>query len=845
MRKTLISFLADCRARGEETWFARWEGLRLARWSYARMAATAWQFARELDARGIAKGERVLFWGENSPEWVAAFFGCMARGVVAVPLDRQSAPAFVARVQAQVNARLLLHGEEAPPDFGAPLPRLALATLSDDVARHSAVPMTTDHIDAGDLIEIIFTSGTTAEPKGVCLTHRNFLTNLDTLEREIAKYQRWERPFHPVRFLSLLPLSHVFGQFMGIFVPHLLAGEVYFRDSLNPSEVFRVIREHRISVLIAFPRLLETLREKIERDAAANGEADFARRLAIAPHQHYLRRWWTFREIHRQFGWKFWAFISGGATLNQETEEFWRRLGYAVIQGYGMTETASVISIPHPFKMVHGSIGKTMPGQEVKLDEKGEILVRGANIAAGYWSADGRIRPITNEDGWLRTGDIGERDEAGNLFYRSRQKDMIATAAGMKIFPEDLEEALDRQPEIRASCVVGVAGARGPEALAALIPSDREADLDAAVRRANESLAEHQRIRRWVVWPESDFPRTTTTQKVIRRLVAETAQQSAGEPSPEPQASSYLLQQIARISGAPVGQAGEAAQLTADLKLDSLGRVELLSALEDRYQVDLDETAFSAATTVAEIEAQIHTRLSEGAAAAGAPYPFPNWPHRAPVTWLRRIAWYLLVRPFLTLMVRLRVEGREHLRGLRGPVIFASNHITMVDPPLILAALPARLRHRLAVAMAGERLRSWRTPPAGTPWFQRLVLRIQYTLVVAIFHVFPLPQKSGFRRSFARAGELADRGFHILIFPEGELTKDGLIHPFQSGTGLLARQLNAPVIPVRIEGLFDLKERRQYFGGRVMIRLGPPLRFSPQAEPAQIVREIEAAVRAL
>ncbi|MGH9843413.1 MAG: AMP-binding protein, partial [Blastocatellia bacterium] len=617
-RHTLISFLDDCASRGAETALADWRGLRLSRWSYARLAATAYKFARELEARQIGTGDRVLFWAENSPAWVAAFFGCMLRGAIAVPLDRQSTPDFVRRVQRQINAKLLLAGEETGVDLK--IERLRLDGLSDAVAHHSPAPFRPDGITAGDLVEIIFTSGTTAEPKGVCLTHRNLLANLEPLEREIGKYLRWERPFHPIRFLSLLPLSHVFGQFMGVFVPQLLGGEVYFRDSLNPSELIETVRRHRISVIVTFPRMLETLREKIERDYAAHGKSEaFHRAFAAAAGRHPLRRMWSFRDLHRRFGWKFWAFVSGGATLDREALEFWQRLGFAVIQGYGMTETASVISIPHPFRMKPGSIGKALPGQEVKLDEKGEILIRGENVAAGYWSEEG-LRPATSGEGWLRTGDIGEFDPQGNLFFRGRQKDVIVTGAGMNLYPDDLEAALDRQPEIRGSCVFGVEGARGPEPMAALIPRDDRADLEAAVRRANASLAPHQRIRRWRVWPESDFPRTTTTRKVIKRLVSEAVQSKPEDSVQKPRPANFLLQQIARIRGEEAAAQPAGASLDADLQLDSLGRVELLSALEDHYQIELDEAAFTAATTLGDIEKMIH----QGAAET-VPYPYPAW----------------------------------------------------------------------------------------------------------------------------------------------------------------------------------------------------------------------------
>jgi long-chain acyl-CoA synthetase len=847
MRNNLLSFLDDCAARGNSTAFAHRRGLRVARWSCARLRATAFQFARELEARNIVKGDRVLFWAENSAEWVAAFFGCLLRGAIVVPLDMESSPEFVARVQTQVGAKLLLSSGGRRVD----VPALSLEELSETVARHSPETCVAENIVDTEIVEIIFTSGTTAEPKGVCLTHRNLLSNLAPIEREIQKYIKWERPFHPIRFLGLLPLSHVFGQFMGIFVPQIIGGEVFFQDSLNPSEIIATVKKQRISVVVTVPRFLDSMRNKLERDYAARGEGEkFRRQILAAGDWHFLKRWRVFRRIHARFGWKFWAFVSGGAALDGETETFWRRLGFVVVQGYGMTETAALISVNHPFKVGRGSIGKTLPGQEMRLDETGEILVRGANVSPGYWV--GGLKPMTNEEGWLRTGDIGEIDEAGNLYFKSRKKDVIVTAAGMNIYPEDLEAALNAQPEIRDSAVVGIDIAQGPEPVAVLILNNERADAGRAVKRANETLARHQQIRRWAIWPEQDFPRTPT-QKVRKqevkqwsvagcRLPVGEARPAAGNPQPG-DAPSFVAEAVARVTGeSPVNVDGSA-NLETNLKLDSLGRVELLSMLEDHYQVDIDESAFTAATTVGDIEKM----LREGARGEAVEFPYPKWPRRFPVTWIRFIVFYLVMWPLVWLMSRARVTGKERLKGARGPVLFIANHVTMVDQSLIQFALPARFQRRLAIAMEGEKLRGWRHAPEATGWLKRLTLFAQYVLTVSLLNVFPLPQKSGFRRSFAFAGEMMDRGYSVIVFPEGRRTPDGRMHDFMEGIGLLATNLNVPVVPVRLDGLYEMKRKKKYFArpGEVRVTVGEPVKYSRDDDPASIARDLHRRVMSL
>ena len=848
MRETIHSLLDRALTRSDEIAVARQQGLRVARWSYARLAGTAFQFARELESRGVGKGDRVIFWGENCPEWIAAFFGCLLRGAVAVPLDEQSAPDFVDRARRQVEAALLLLGEGQARHFKDRRPVLRFDQLVGVVERHSAAPYRDEQIGADDLAEIIFTSGTTAEPKGVCLTHRNLLANIIPLEIEIDKYIKFERPFHPIRFLCLLPLSHVFGQFMGMFVPRLLFGEVFFSHSLNPSEIIAAIKRERISVVAAVPRQLETFREKLERDYASRGESEkFRRRFESAEGKHFLKRWLIFRDVHRRFGWKFWAFVSGGATLDEETEAFWRRLGFAVVQGYGMTETASLVTVSHPFKVKHGSIGKTLPGQELKLDSSGEILVRGANVSEGYWR--GADRTGAGAEGWLRTGDVGEMDAEGNIFFKGRKKDVIVTAAGLNIYPDDLEAALNRQPEVKASCVVGVEGPRGPEPMAALILRNENADAAEVVRRANAGLNQSQQIRRWFIWPEADFPRTPT-RKVRKPIVKEAASaRTSGAPRAAPASArdSSLIELIASISGdqSMMSRRPDAkANLSADLKLDSLGRVQLLGALEDRYQIELDEAALTPETTLGDLERMIHSgRRVDGA----VEYPYPKWSLRRPINWLRSMAFYLLVAPFICVMAPPRVRGKERLRDLRGPVLFIANHISMVDPGMILFALPFRLRHRLAIAMGGERLRGLRRGLEGENWFGRMLDRVKYLLVVIVFNVFALPQKSGFRLGFAFAGEAVDRGYSALVFPEGRTTADGRMNPFMSGIGLLAANLDLPVAPIKIEGLFDLTRQRRYFSrpGTVTVTFGEPVTFERGTDPARITQELEDRVRAL
>ncbi len=892
-------------------------GYRRERWSYRRVAALAYQFARELEVRNIAKGDAVLLWSPNCAEWIAAFLGCALCGVVAVPVDDAASPDFARRVSEQVRTRLVLCPRERASVFAGifaglaeKVPTIDPADLAAAVANRPAERFRPAAIQPSDPLEIVFTSGTTAEPKGVVLTHANVVANLVPIEKEIQKYLKYERLVHPLRFLNLLPLSHVFGQFLGIFLPPLLGAAVVFENTFNPAEVMATIRRERVSVLVAVPRMIESLKQKIERGAdescgggvspradgaeprhhMSSSRTNFAARFAAAKGRHFLRRWWTFRDLRRQFGWKFWAIISGGAALDRETEEFWHRLGYAVIQGYGLTETTSLISLNHPFHSSRGSIGKVLPGRELKLGDDGEIMVRGSSVASGYWNGR-ELQPVarTEDEGWYRTGDLGALDAEGNLFFKGRKKEVIVTPAGMNIYPEDLEAALRLQKEVRDCVVVGLerggnaepcavlilrgrAAAESGGAQAAKVKTDAKTDAQAVVQRANETLAEYQRMRAWFVWPDADFPRGST-EKPRRNAIRDAVAASLRGQSPlSSHAASPLSELLARITGRSVQNMPRLtpdANLETGLGLSSLERVELLSALEDRYQFDLSETEFEKkfanAATVGDLEKLLQDKLaaSRQSLVVGKPserpatndqrltassaFHYPRWALRWPATWLRLAAHYLLARPAVFLLGWPRVSGRENLRGIRGPLLVISNHIADVDAGFIQTALPARIRHKLATATGGEALERLRSPAADRAWLGRLYDRLQWTLGVALLNLFPLPRQSGFRKSFAYAGEAVDRGYSVLVFPEGKHSEDGQLCPFRTGVGLLANNLRIPILPMRIDGLFEIKKGGKKFAapGKIQVRIGKPVRFAPESGPEEIARALQQAVASL
>jgi len=889
MREHLASLVEEFRRHAGETAVVAHRGNRRYATSYGELAGIAGRFATELERRGIAPGERVVLWGENSAEWIGVFFGCMLRGVIVVPLDAASTSEFADRVIRDVTPKLIVgdagliaalgqqntgimeqgaenqnQGTEKAAEWQIPdcLP------LMDIPARLPAEPLfdVSDAVERKTPFQIVFTSGTTSEPRGIVHTHRNVLVSLQSIENEMERYRRYERWVHPLRFLHCIPLSHVFGQFMGLWCPALLGAEVHFAEQLEPARMTELIRRERVSVLVAVPRVLHLLRvHLLGRFPTLGVEVEQSAGLSI------WKRWWKFRRVHSALGWKFWAVISGGATLPGELETFWNRLGFALIQGYGMTETAALVTLNHPFHIAPGTIGKALPGREVKISEDGEILVRGEMLSGATW-ADGQMR--TREGEWLATGDLAEKSAAGDLRFLGRKSDVIVTGAGMNIHPADLEAALTAQPGVRGAVVVACEMAGNTEPVAVLLFSDAEDVLQRAVTQANRGLAEYQQIRRVLRWPEIDFPYTPTG-KLLRRQVARWACETlAGRrQSGHAEDRDALLAMIAEVTGEAIPQPDSAGidrmRLSEDLHLDSLGRVQLQSALEQRFGLELQDDAVANLKTLGELRALVEgagygLQVADSSATersgarsennAATSYEvrtkeatYPRWPWSWPVQAVRVAFIECVMRPVVWLLASPRVVC-ETADLPDAPVLLIANHVTAYDGALLLYALPAKLRRRVAAAMSGEMLADIRHARNQGNALANLFGPPAYWLLTALFNVFPLPRARGFRRSFAHAGEAMDRGYAVMIFPEGTRSRDGRMHAFRPGIGLLAAESRVPIVPMALIGLGDLRASRgQWFrSGKIEVRIGRAVAAaSEQTDPAQLTATLEEAVRGL
>ncbi|MGH9340815.1 MAG: AMP-binding protein [Acidobacteriota bacterium] len=852
--QTLLELLPEIRRLDGREAVRFYNGFRTWTWSYRDLSSRIAAFASYLNRQGFQKGDRLILWGENCPEWVCAFWAAVSQGIEVIPIDYRSSPRLVQRIQEEAQARLMVFGQAVEThevDIEA-IPFTELDSLEE------AGQLNPVEVWPEDVVEIVYTSGTTGNPKGVVHRHKNICANLTPFKREIDRYKRVAWPFQPIRILEMLPLSHMFGQSLGLFIPPVLGGAAVFMTELNAGAVMEAIRRERVSVMVSVPRLLKSLSESVRRrfDTPENPPSGKGI-LNIA------LRWWRYRRVHRALGWKFWAFTVGGARLEPEIEDFWSRLGFLVIQGYGLTETSPVVSVNHPFRSRRGSLGKVLEGQEVEIAEDGEILVRGDSVVMEYLGVRPEEQEEAFEGGWFHTGDIGEIDEEGRLYYKGRKKDVIVTSEGLNVHPQDVEAALNDLPEVKESAVIGFFKNGEEQVHAVLILKDPAADAGELVRKANQRLESHQRIRDWSIWPEEDFPRTSSTLKVKRREVAQRISSDQplrpDQPIRDETARGQPLEGIlSRVSGKEASEIKNDTRLTEDLGLSSLDRVDLLARLEDRYGVGLEEAAFAEISTVGQLREWIGQADGRPAVEKAAPEgeepardakPVrpPRWSRSLPIRGLRRAAMRGFILPLFGHYMDFRVQGLQHLQAVSPPLIFAANHESHLDTVAVYNGLPSRWRKRLAPAMMPEFFRAYFKPERFS-WRETLVAGLQYYLAVSLFNTYPLARElGGVRQSLQYTGELIERGYCPLVFPEGERSPGGKMMSFKSGIGLMAARLRVPVVPIRLDGLFEVYSIHHNWpeAGPVRMSIGKPLRFEGRQDYREIAREIETAVRNL
>lgn len=822
--------------------------------SYAALATAITRTAHGLRGRGLAPGDRVALSGPNGPDWISAYFGIVAAGAVAVPLDPQGTPDDFGTALAHTEPKLMMTTEALRRAIAGRAPSsLSFVTLDGegvdslralrDQGRDAPLPS----VDRAQLAALLFTSGTTGTPKAVPLTHRNFSANVGELlaAKLIGPDDRVLQP---------LPLHHTYPFTVGLLAPLATGATLLLPGGISGPEILAACSAGRATALLAVPRLLEALWDGVLAGVCARGSAAarvfrslLATSIAVRRYTGLKTGRWLFRSIHARLGGALGLIGCGGAKLSTELAWNLEGLGWRVLTGYGLTETSPVLTFNRRGAARLGSEGRPLPGVAVRIatapsDTPDEILARGPNVFAGYWHDAEATAAAFTDDGWFRTGDLGRLDARGYLHVVGRSKELIVLADGKKLFPEALEKVYAACPSLRE---VGVFERAGQLAGVLVLDEDavhRRGTLREAAQLREElediasRLPPYQRIMQYRV-VRTALPRTQLgklRRHLLPALFDGAAKTAAPAPAPPLDAADSAL--VAAPLGRDVWRWLQTrfpdrtlaldTSPQFDLAVDSLEWVALTVEIERRFGVTLDAERVSRILTLRDL-------LQETAAAAasrGTPArAAPRFSLPGPASRILGGAVFVAIRLLVRLGLRLSVEGRERLPS--GPAVFTPNHASYLDPLIVAAALPwRRLRRTYWAGWVGV----MHTSPLRR-WLSRAT------------QVFPVDPDRDLATAVRTARELLEAGYSVVWFPEGRRSPTGELTPFQSGVGLLLPGRHTTAVPTAISGTFAAwpKHRGWPRPGRVSVTFGTALTFPTELRAAEISRQLEQAVGAL
>jgi long-chain acyl-CoA synthetase len=797
-----------------------------SRRSYQELRGRALAVAIRLHAAGVRKGDRVLLSGQNHPDWLTVWFGVLRLGAVVVPIDPGLKPDAVRGIRRSCEPVGAIVDQKARDAFAD-----ALHGLDSWDTHEIAAPGAMGHLPAielssEDLASLLYTSGTTGDPKGVMLSHGNFTSMLGSLGRLF--------PLEPDdRVLCVLPMHHGFELMGGQLLPLSMGARVHYLDEVNADRLAWGLREGRITCMVGVPALWQLLERRIRSQVKEKGQlfelafdamldANRSMGKALGLDVGPL----LFGTIHSRFGGNIRMLISGGSALPAETQKLFIGLGLPMSEGYGMTEASPVLTValPSPGAKV-GHVGKPVPGVQLRIhlpDDKGvgEVWARGPNVMQGYFGNAAATEAVLDAEGWLHTGDLGKLDHQGRLTILGRAKDVVVSASGENIYLDDVEKALGRLRGVKELSLVGVVDPRGGERLGLLAVADlgegkdRNAVHDEAQASLKAALAELPAFQRPAVIHivDAELPRNAS-RKVLRKKVREVLEKIAAA-APERKRGEGLLGPVARavaaVAGVPEERVGMGSRLAQDFGFDSLMWVELASALEGAGEGRPDPQSLSACETVADVvrlvgaPAPVHAVDEEE---EGEEIVLPEW-----LTEPIKEAFGLVQDRFNGQALGTRVVGRAFIPRNRSCIV-VSNHTSHLDMGLVKHALgPYGERMRALAAQdyffEGNR---WKVA-----WFRNFT------------NIAPLDRNAGFRASYRQARDIIEQGEVVLIFPEATRQTSGRMAEFKPLVGKLSLDTGTDILPMYIEGAYEAMPKGASFPRKrgIKIRIGPPLEVS-------------------
>jgi long-chain acyl-CoA synthetase len=773
--------------------------------------------------------------------------GAMLRGVVVVPIDESASLKLVRQIAQEVKPTLLIHGSEQDV-ADLKMRKCSIYALSEeDSIEEVQKTFTPTHLD--DPALIIYTSGTTQNPKGVILTHKNILTQVENFKR-----WHWLVRWVPIRLLGLSPLSHIQGLMLGAMIPLSIGLSVLYSDSVEPHHVIRTIRQNRITVLLAVPRVQHVLADNLRNHPSGRKGEALAKRMSKVRF-FPLRRHFLFLATHARLGYSFWVLLVGGANLPPADERFWYECGYVLVQGYGLTETAALVSlkINSPFFAHLGSIGKPIGQLEVRLNEDGEVLVKGENVSPGYFQNQTADQSGFHK-GYLRTGDLLSQDRQKRLYFVGRKKEAIVTGEGHNVYPQDVEKVLLQQPGVHDAVVVGLTEDGITEVHPVLLVGD-DVEPGQVIRNANQILEAHQMIRSWTIWPERDFPRTSLL-KVRRKLVAAHVQKlRADQQEMNSQVGMDLSLEKIKVTsdrrqriellaryvkhGSLEEKFTRNLQVVEAFGLSSLDVVELRALLERGQSESLSHLTLLPQSSLADIRASLHVSPAQW-----QPNPLPEqqpaWSNTSLGRLIRSVTQPALIGLWENFSAKINTIWEMDQRKFQMPyMIAAAPHRNWLDGFVVYAGLPARGRKRL-VTVTNRDFAEIFNPLPDTPLRTQIDVGLAYYLLwPLVFDFVIVPNFGSTRTGLHHLGKYIEKGYSPITFPKGLAPpgRENLRH--EPGMAMMALQTGLPILPIWIQGNDHLQISPQRMPDRLTVRIGKPVPVHPNMTSNQVVTEVE------
>lgn len=797
---------------------------RTVKLSYNEVYDLSRKIACFLDANEVKKGDKIVLLAPNSPYWICVFWGAILKGAVLVPLNTQSTPKMVQKVLDATKAKVVFKTLHHKQNFSNNLKVFEIELIKEYVANFNNKAFKKTNLEENDLMEIMYTSGTTGDPKGVMLTHKNLYSNASSVSQLVPILSQ-------DRLLSILPLSHIFEQTAGFLMPFKRGAEIVYTHS--PARIVNLLKEHRITKMAAVPEFLHLVINKIESKAKEKGKFEtFEKMMALSSKIPFkLIQRIIFHSVHKTFGGKLKMVASGGAPLDSELEKKWNALGIDLLQGYGLTETSPIVSVNTFDEHRLGSVGKVIPNIEIKIEDDSEILVKGPGVFQGYFKDDIKTKEAFTSDGWFKTNDLGKLDKDGFLKILGRKKYMILGPGGQNVYPEDIEFELNKILGVKDSCVMGLEKEDGrSEIHATLLFDKKHPEAKTVVESANKKLASYQQITGWSIWPKQDFPRSQT-RKVKKEEVLKWLKSREKVLVKTKEETSPLVELLAEITGVESSEITKQTTM-ANLNLDSLLRVELVARIGEKFGITIREPEIISSTTISDLKKMIETAKpleKEGF----SDLSIQKWAYI-----LRLFFQTFILLPLTHIFVKLEIEGRENLKDISLPIIFMSNHLSVIDPAILITSLPPRIRKKVSFAASVEALYEK---------YQRIAWLIQ---ILSNSFKFPTQETESIQYGLQYVGRRLDQNQSIIIYPEGRISKTGELQPFKRGTGLIATTMNTKVVPVKISGTkklipFKLNKILPRKRDIITVKFGKPIQFSRQNSYIETTEKIQDLVKEL